>query len=147
MIDRSSALAGVKLTMAPNKTASTNDETRNTIGFSLSKSDHEIATHEGGGFRCRRVVEKIVGRALLAQPTANQKDHIARDPPHLAKIVRGHHDLDAGLRRHQNDLFHAARRSRIEIGGWLVEQQNLPIPRPVPPPRQPPLFPAREPPP
>src|SRR5260370_35007103 len=100
MIDRSSALAGVKLTMAPNKTARTNDETRNAIGFSFSKLDHEIATHEGGGFRRRRVVEKIVGRALLPHPTANQKDNIAPAPPHLAKIMRAHHNLDARLPRH-----------------------------------------------
>src|ERR1700722_9512348 len=73
-------------------------------------SNHEIAAHKGGGFRCRWVVEKIRRGALLAQRAADQKNHISREPAELAEIVRGHHDLDAGLRRRQHDLFDAAGR-------------------------------------
>jgi len=56
------------------------------------QSNHEIAAQECGGFRCRRVVEKIGGLALLAQRAADQKNDVAREPAHLAEIVRGHHD-------------------------------------------------------
>ena len=47
-------------------------------------SNHEIATQEGKGFRRRRVVEEIDDEAALAQRTANQKDHVARQAPDLA---------------------------------------------------------------
>ncbi len=90
--------------------------------------------------------EKIGGTVLLAQCAADQKNHVAREPAYLAEIVRGHHDLDTGLRRHQNDLLNAAGRRGIEIGGRLVEQQDLRIARQRAGQRQPLLFAAREPP-
>ncbi len=74
------------------------------------------------------------------------KDDVARKAAHLSEIVRGHHDLDAGLRRALHDLLDATRRGRIEIGGRLVEQKNLGIASQRARQRQPLLFAARKPP-
>src|SRR3954470_1783109 len=95
----------------------------------LCKSDDEIAAHERGGLPGSWMIEKFFGFAPLAYRAANHKDDVARKTAHLSEIVRGHHDLDAGLRRALHDFLHATCRGRIEIGGRLVEQKNLGIAR------------------
>src|SRR6202035_953451 len=50
----------------------------------LFPSNHEIATQEGHGFRRRGVIEKIFRPALLAHGAADQENHLAGEPSHLA---------------------------------------------------------------
>src|SRR5215471_4377676 len=131
MMDFSSAVAGAWPTMTDNRFAMANKPAQNLIEWSLLiMSNHEIAAHEGSCLRCRRLVEKVGDRTLLADRPVQQKDHIARDAPHLAEIMGGHHDLDAGPRGPNHDVLDAPRRGGIEIGGGLVEQQQFRVARP-----------------
>ena len=61
-------------------------------------SEHEIAAHEAPRPPASRGVEKICGVPCSHSAPRTRKDDVAREPAHLAEIVRGHHDLDAGLR-------------------------------------------------
>ena len=147
-IDRSSALAGTHSQRDGASATISGNEHRRRIASDLSCSSQITRSPR----RKRRLpASPVIRRNSAAVPRSrsvprSMKIDVAGEPAHLAEIVRGHHDLDAGSRRAQHDLLDAAGRGRIEARGGLVEQQDFGIARQRARQRQPLLLAAGQPP-
>jgi hypothetical protein len=67
---------------------------------------------------------------VLDNAAAMQELDLVGQPPRLAEIVRGHHDLGAGLPHRLHDRLDEARGGEVEAGGGLVEKEERRIERP-----------------
>ena len=56
-----------------------------------------------------------------------QEHHLVGEPPRLAEVVGDEHDLGASVVGPLDQLLDRQRRGRIEIGGRLVEEQDVRI--------------------
>ena len=66
---------------------------------------------------------------MLANTPANEKDHVRRQPAHLAQIMRCHDHLGPRLNAGMNYVLDHAGRRRIEAGRWFVEQKDFGLAR------------------
>ena len=70
-------------------------------------------------------VEEVVRGGPLTQAAANQKDDVAGEAAHLAKVVRRHDDLRARLGGGEDDLLDEPGRGRVEAGRRLIQEEDF----------------------
>src|SRR5581483_6812126 len=74
--------------------------------------------------------EKPLDGGALREAPLVQEQHFVAQAPRLAEVVRGHHDLRPGGVERLDEGLDLARRAGVEVGGRLVEEEELRVQRP-----------------
>src|SRR5262245_4217018 len=87
-------------------------------------SKHKASGEEGSGRLALRPLKEACGLLMLDDPAAMQEEHVSRQPPRLADIMRDHDDLHAAMLSVDEEFFDGKSGGRVEASGRLVEEQN-----------------------
>src|SRR5262245_55739198 len=88
-------------------------------------SKHKASGEEGAGRLALRPLKETCGCRRLDDPALMHEEHVQRQPPRLADIMRDHDDLYAAMLSVDKQFFDGKGRGRIEARGRLVEEQNI----------------------
>src|SRR5215831_5299257 len=91
----------------------------------LVELENELACKKAACRLAGRPTEKVCGRRLLKESAVREKYHVICDPPGLPQVVRGDNDLYTLSGDVRDDVLNAFCGVGIEIGGWLVEEQDV----------------------